>query len=53
MESNRNQLANPHSHTHCQAAQAYTKTKAFKRACKADPREKKFLKMPNRTTKRQ
>jgi hypothetical protein len=27
---------------HLKAAQANAKTKAFKRACKADPREKKF-----------
>jgi hypothetical protein len=39
MESNRNQIANPHSHTHCQAAQAYAKTQAWQRVC-----------LPNRTT---
>jgi hypothetical protein len=33
LESNRNQLANPHSHTYCHATQAYAKTKAWKRVC--------------------
>src|SRR5690606_464479 len=31
MESNRNQIANPHSHTHCQASQANAKTQAWQR----------------------
>jgi hypothetical protein len=42
MESNRNQIANPHSHTHCQASQANAKTQAWQRACKGNAREKKF-----------
>ena len=29
MESNRNQIANPHSHTHCQAAQAQAWQRVF------------------------
>lgn len=33
MESNRNQIANPHSHTHCQASQANAKTQAWQRVC--------------------
>jgi hypothetical protein len=33
MESNRNQLANPHSHTHCQATQAHAKIQAWQRVC--------------------
>jgi hypothetical protein len=33
MESHRNQIANAHSHTHCQAAQAYAKTQAWQRVC--------------------
>lgn len=33
MESNRNQIANAHSHTHCQAAQANAKTQAWQRVC--------------------
>jgi len=33
--------ANPNSHTHCQAARAIAKTKAWQRLC-----------LPNRTTKR-
>ena len=33
MESNRNQIANAHSHTHCQAAQPHTKTQAWQRVC--------------------
>jgi hypothetical protein len=40
MESNRNQLANPHSHTHCQAAQAYAKTQAWQRVCLSQPTTK-------------
>lgn len=40
MESNRNQIANPHSHTHCQAAQANAETQAWQRVW-----------LPNRTTK--
>jgi len=40
MESNRNQIANPHSHTHCQASQANAKTQAWQRVC-----------LSNRTTK--
>ena len=39
-ESNRNQIANPHSHTHCQAAPAYAQTQAWQRVC-----------LSNRTTK--
>ncbi len=33
MESNRNKIANANSHTHCQAAQAHTKTQAWQRVC--------------------
>jgi len=33
MESNRNQIANAHSQTHCQAAQANAKTQARQRLC--------------------
>jgi hypothetical protein len=33
MESNRNQIASAHSHTHCQAAQANAKTQAWQRVC--------------------
>lgn len=33
MESNRNQIAKAHSHTHCQAAQANAKTQAWQRVC--------------------
>jgi hypothetical protein len=33
MESNRNQIANAHSHTHCQAAQSNAKTQAWQRVC--------------------
>jgi hypothetical protein len=40
MESNRNQLANPHSHTHCQAAPADPQAKTWQRVC-----------LTNRTTK--
>ena len=40
MESNRNQIANAHSHTHCQAAQANAKTQAWQRVW-----------LPNRTSK--
>ena len=31
MESNRNQIASAHSHTHCQAAKANAKTQAWQR----------------------
>jgi len=40
MESNRNQIANPHSHTHCQAAQAYAKTQAWQRVFLSQPTTK-------------
>jgi hypothetical protein len=37
---------------HLKAAHAQAQSKACKRACKADPKEKIFLKMPNRTLSR-
>jgi len=40
MESNRNQITNAHSHTHCQVAPAKAQTKTWQRVC-----------LPNRTTK--
>jgi len=40
MESNRNQIANAHSHTHCQAAQAHSQTQAWQRVCLSQPTTK-------------
>ena len=33
LESNRNQIANTHSHIHCQATQANAKTQSWQRVC--------------------
>ena len=41
MESNSNQIANAHSHTHCQAAQANAKTQAWQRVCLSQRTTKK------------
>lgn len=37
MESNKNQIDNAHSHTHCQAAQSLAKTQAWQRVCLPQP----------------
>lgn len=52
MESNRNQIANPHSHTHCQAAQAYAKTQAWQRVCLSARTTKTTDKQPDEKEQR-
>lgn len=55
MESNRNQIANPHSHTHCQAAQAYAKTQAWRQrvSVPTHPKTDRKTNGRRRTTKAQ
>ena len=50
MESNRYQIANAHSHTHCKAAQANAATKALQRVCLSQRPTNKQTKKNNEGT---